>query len=301
MVRGLIFDIERFAVDDGPGIRTTLFMKGCPLTCWWCHNPEAISGRPQLVFFENKCIGCGVCFDVCPVGAQVKVEGGGRSHDRDACTLCGTCVQNCGAEALVIEGREISVDAAVEELSQDEAFYASSGGGITLSGGEPMRQPDFCAEVLRRCRERGFHTALDTSGFAPWEDFEKVLAHTSLVLYDLKLADPAEHLRFTGVSNELVLSNLSRIDRRGLPVEVRIPLVPGINDSPENLQECARILRGLDHLSRVLVLPYHRMGVAKYARLGKTYRLPETRTPSREEVHSALNILTSRGIPAEAR
>jgi pyruvate formate lyase activating enzyme len=297
---GIIFDIERFAIHDGPGIRTTLFLKGCPLACWWCHNPESISPRRELVFFEAKCIGCNKCFEVCPVGAHERLPDGGRAYHREKCTLCGKCSEACAAEALVVEGREIDVEGAVEELSRDMPFYSTSGGGITLSGGEPMRQADFSREVLRGCRDKGIHTALDTCGFAPWEDYRKVLPATDLVLYDLKLADPAEHRKYTGVSNELILENLGRIDAAGKQIEVRIPVVPGVNDGERNLEGCAEILGGLRHLTRVVLLPYHRMGEAKYARLGRSYRLPDTAPPTAQAIQETASRLSARGIPAHA-
>ncbi len=294
-MRGIIFDIERFAIHDGPGIRTTLFLKGCPLACWWCHNPESLSPLPQLVFFEGKCIGCGKCFTVCPVVAH-EHAGEGREHHREKCTLCGRCVQACVAEALVMEGREIDAAEAVAELARDAPFYATSGGGVTLSGGKPLRQADFCAQVLTGCRARGLHTALDTSGFAPWEDFEKVLPLVDLVLYDLKHADPVEHRRFTGVSNALIRENLMRIGQRGTPVEVRIPLVPGVNDSPANLEACAEILIELSSLTQVVLLPYHRLGEAKYSRFGRTYLLPDTAPPTAEGLAAAASRLSSCGL-----
>jgi pyruvate formate lyase activating enzyme len=297
----MIFDIERFAIHDGPGIRTTLFLKGCPLACWWCHNPESISPRRELVFFEGKCIGCGTCFEVCPVSAHERLVGGGRVHHRETCTLCGKCAEACAAEALVMEGREIGVEEAIEELARDMPFYATSGGGITLSGGEPMRQPEFSAEVLRGCHGKGIHTALDTSGFAPWSDYERVLQFVDLVLYDLKLADGEEHRKYTGVDNALILENLVRIDRAGLPIEARIPLVPGVNDGARNMDACADLLQGLAHLSRVVLLPYHRLGEAKYARLGRTYRLPETAPPTRESLEAAAARLSVRGLPVHVR
>jgi pyruvate formate lyase activating enzyme len=297
---GIIFDIERFAIHDGPGIRTTLFLKGCPLSCWWCHNPESISPRRELVFFEAKCIGCGKCFGVCPVGAHERLPDGGRVFHRDTCTLCGKCVDACAAEALVMEGRQIGVEEAVEELSRDAPYYATSGGGVTLSGGEPMRQAAFSAAVLEGCRARGLHTALDTSGQAPWEDYQRVLPAADLVLYDLKLADPEEHRKYTGVTNSLILSNLGRIDEEGTPIEVRIPVVPGVNDGERNIEASADILCRLRHLTRVLLLPYHRMGEAKYSRLGRTYRLPETAPPTDDAIRRISARLAARGLKVES-
>ncbi|MGA2975657.1 MAG: glycyl-radical enzyme activating protein [Spirochaetia bacterium] len=299
--RGLIFDIERFAIHDGPGIRTTLFLKGCPLACWWCHNPESLSPRPQLAFFSSKCIGCGRCFDACPNGVHEKLADGGRALHREKCVLCGRCVQTCFAEALVIEGREITVDRAMEELRKDRPFYESSGGGITLSGGEPMRQPDFSAAVLAACHKERMHTALDTSGYAPWEDYERVLPFVDLVLYDFKLADPEEHRRYTGVSNELIRENLARIDAAGVPMEIRIPLIPGINDGRKNIEETAGILAERKCITRVTLLPYHGLGETKYPGVGRSYRLNGLRTPSRERMEEIAGWISEFGLAVLAR
>jgi pyruvate formate lyase activating enzyme len=295
-LRGLIFDIERFALHDGPGIRTTLFLKGCPLACRWCHNPESISPRPQLVFLESKCIDCGKCFDACPAGAHERIADGSRIYHRDKCTLCGRCVEACPPQALVMEGWTISVEDAVAELSRDAPFYRRSGGGITLSGGEPMRQPSFSAEVLRRCREKGIHTALDTSGYAPWDDFEKILPFVDLVLYDLKHADTGSHLSYTGVPNELILENLARIDRTGAAIEIRVPVIPGMNDNRENIEALSGIAGSLRNLTGVRLLPYHGLGEAKYERLGRAYPLGSLQTPSRERMEEIASWFAPTGI-----
>jgi pyruvate formate lyase activating enzyme len=299
--RGIIFDIERFAIHDGPGIRTTLFLKGCPLACWWCHNPESISPRPQLAFFPNKCIGCGRCFTACPNGVHELRPDGGREMHREKCVSCGKCAATCFAEALVIEGREITVGEAVEELRKDTPFYETSDGGITLSGGEPMRQAAFSAAVLAACRREGLHTALDTSGYAPWEEYERVLPFVNLVLYDFKLADPEEHRRYTGVSNELIRENLARIDAAGVPVEIRIPVIPGVNDGRANIEESARVLSGLKSLTRVVLLPYHALGETKYPRVGRTYRLDGLASPSREHMEEIAGWIGAHGLRVLAR
>jgi pyruvate formate lyase activating enzyme len=299
--RGIIFDIERFAIHDGPGIRTTLFLKGCPLACWWCHNPESISPRPQLAYFEEKCIGCGKCFAACPNGAHELLADGSRALHREKCQLCGRCVQTCFAEALVIEGREISVAEAVAELRKDAPFYESSGGGITLSGGEPMRQVSFSTAVLEACKKEGMHTALDTSGYAPWEDYQRILPFVDLVLYDFKISDPEAHRRYTGVSNELIRENLARIDERGVPIEIRIPLIPGINDDRRTIEEIAQFLRPIKRITAVVLLPYHSLGETKYQQVGRTYRLAGLASPTREHMEEVAGWLTGSGVPARAR
>jgi pyruvate formate lyase activating enzyme len=296
MLSGTVFDIERYAVHDGPGIRTTLFLKGCPLACQWCHNPESISPKPQLVVLESTCISCGKCFDACPAGAHERFADGSRTHHLETCTLCGRCIEVCPPRSLIMYGRTISVEDAVTELSRDEPFYIHSGGGITLSGGEPMLQARFSAEVLRRCREKGIHTALDTCGYASWVDFQTVVPFVNLFLYDLKHADTISHRSCTGVPNDLILENLTRIDRTGAAIEIRIPVIPGINDDRESIEAFARISRRLRNLAGVRLLPYHALGKAKHARLGRSYLLGDLHPPSEERIEEISSWFALAGI-----
>ena len=300
-VSGLIFDIERFAIHDGPGIRTTLFLKGCPLACWWCHNPESISPRPQLALFAEKCIGCGRCFDACPNGVHEKHVDGSRALHRERCAACGRCAETCFAGALVMEGREISVEKAMDELRADLPYYQSSGGGITLSGGEPMRQLEFSTAVLQACRAEEIQTALDTCGYAPWEDYLKILPWVDLVLYDFKLADAEEHRKYTGVTNELIRKNLVNLDAMGIPVEIRIPVIPGINDGDRNVEESARFLSERKCVTRVILLPYHGLGETKYRQVGRTYRLDGLLSPTRERLEEIALRMSRSGLAVTAR
>jgi pyruvate formate lyase activating enzyme len=293
---GTIFDIERFAIHDGPGIRTTLFLKGCPLACWWCHNPESISPQPQLAFFAERCMGCGRCFAVCPVGVHERLADGTHAVHRQRCTLCLRCVTECRSGALAVKGRSITVEEAVFELGRDRPFYETSGGGVTLSGGEPLAQPEFAAAVLERCRSEGMHTCLDTSGQAAWEDFERALRWTDLVLYDFKIADPSRHRRYTGVANDLIKENLARVDARGTPIEVRMPVIPGVNDDPANIDATAAFLEPLRAIRQVTLLGYHRLGESKYRCLGRTCRLEGTPPPPQERMEEIAHRLRAAGL-----
>lgn len=259
---GMIFAIERFSLNDGPGIRTTVFLKGCPLDCQWCHNPESKSPRPQLAFFEDKCVGCGACAGVCE---NHRIQDGVHSVDFARCTACGRCVEVCPGEALKVYGRSASPEEIVAEALKDEVYYQSSGGGITVSGGEPLFQPEFTLEILREAKKCGLHTALETSGFARWEKLEALLPYTDLFLYDYK-AEKSKHRELTGVESDRIVDNLKRLLERGAKVILRCPIVPGVNENPEALQAFARQFPALAGVER---LPYHAMGEVKKRAIGK--------------------------------
>jgi len=292
---GTIFDIKRFAVYDGPGIRTTVFLKGCFLHCLWCHNPESISGKPQLVFTPQKCIGCGQCFEVCPQSAHQLIDG---EHviAWDRCLACGTCAEGCYAGALELAGRRVTAGEVIDEVLRDRAFYETSGGGMTLSGGEPLVQYDFARALLQGAKAGGVHTALDTTGLTTWDRLSGLLSHVDLILYDLKQMDEDQHLALTGVSNVQVLENLQRLDDAGQPSWIRLPLIPGQNDEDVNYHALGQFLSGLNHVDRIEILRYHRLAESKYESVGYPYELKGLESPSEERAESRREILLSYGL-----
>ncbi len=280
--KALIVDIKRLAIHDGDGIRTTVFLKGCPLKCVWCHNPESIGFKPQLAYYENKCINCGECVDVCPVGAHTMSKNG-HVFDRAACVACGKCAEVCLGNALTLFGREMTVDELLPILLEDRAFYENSGGGVTLSGGECLMQTAFCCELLRRLKDEGINTAVDTCGYVPQGVLDAVIPYTDTFLYDLKAVDEAVHKRCTGQPNALILDNMRYLDSRRCRIEVRIPYVPAYNEG--EIAAMAAFLSTLKNVVRVRVLPYHNYAGSKYAALGMENTLPSER-PTEEAVRS---------------
>lgn len=246
----------------------------------------------QIVFFENKCIGCGECFKRCPNGA-LEATPQGRVYHRDKCTLCGTCVEYCYAEATVMEGKIVSVEEVIEEVKKDMPFYENSKGGVTLSGGEPTMQAEFCLAILKESRKAGMHTTLDTSGCVKWETFREILGYVDLVLYDIKHANPEKHKEYTGLSNEIILSNLRKLDELGIPIDIRIPVIPGLNDSEENLSAVAQLLSDMKNIQRVKLLPYHRLGEDKYERLDMEYTLKDIKPPDKMRMEQLTEFMKS--------
>lgn len=278
-----VFEIKRFAVHDGDGIRTTVFFKGCPLRCVWCHNPEGLSAPPQLAYYAHKCISCGECAAVCPQMSQ-KMHNGMHFFEREHCTACGRCAEGCLGDALQIYGREVTVAELLPQLLEDRAFFEESGGGVTLSGGECLMQADFCAELLRALKGEGISTAVDTCGFVPRSALEKVIPYTDVFLYDLKAFDEDVHLRCTGQGNKQILENLRYLDEQNCRIEVRVPFVPEWNDG--EMEKIAALLQGMNSVVRVRVLPYHSFAGSKYAALGLENKLPR-RLPTDEEIKGA--------------
>lgn len=278
-----IIEIKRFSVHDGDGIRTTVFFKGCPLKCIWCHNPESISHKAELAYYQNKCLFCGECATVCPANVH-KVESDAHFLDRSACIGCGACAEACLGDALTFYGKQITADELMTCLLEDRDFYENSGGGITLSGGECLIQADFCAELLKKCKEAGLNTAVDTCGFISRDSFDKVIPYTDTFLYDVKAFDEDVHVRCTGRSNKIILENLLYLDNLGKKVEIRIPYVPDQND--DQIEKIADFLKDLKNITKVRVLPYHNYAGSKYVSLGKENNLP-ARLPTDEEIKTA--------------
>ena len=290
---GAIFNIMRFSTQDGPGIRTTVFFKGCPLACAWCHNPESQTLHPIPMYFAARCRHCGECLAACPHHAIEARDG--AMHTTAACRYCGTCASVCAAEARQLAGRTIALDDLLAEIERDAVFFDESGGGVTLSGGEPLAQPRFASALLTACRKRGIATALETCGYAPLAVFLEVALPADAVLFDLKLMDPEKHRRYTGVSNHPILRNLEQLVRWRHPVTVRIPVVPGINDDGESIHSFASYLAGLPVRS-VELLPYHQVGVEKYRRLGRPYPLAGTPAPAASEIERFRDTLSEAGL-----
>ncbi len=334
MIYGTIFNIQRFSIHDGPGIRTTIFFKGCNLRCFWCHNPESLNQAPEIQFFAQKCIGCGKCIEVCPVhahgyqvnrdssvmeqvrdagassgadGSGISVSSGGggsgggvagsvgdkgrRVFDRKVCLRCGRCAEACCTCALEMCGKKMSVKEAADEAEKDKAFYDNSGGGVTLSGGEPLLQAEFAAALLEECKKRGMHTAVETAGNVSWKAVEGVMPHTDLFLYDIKVADPVRHKEVTGCGNRLIIANFMKLAAAGADIIVRVPVIPGVNDTEEEMRRIADIISKTGRKLPVTLQPYHKLGQGKYTSLGLEYGAEGIEPPSEEKMKRLKDII----------
>jgi len=282
-MQGLVSNIQRYSVNDGPGIRTTVFLKGCPLACKWCHNPESISPERQLMLREDRCIGCGECMLVCG-GQAISRDRGRPVTDRRKCLRCGRCTEVCHAEARSLVGREMSTEEVIAEVSKDKVFYAPSGGGVTFSGGEPFLQSEFLLSLLKAAGAGNVHTAVDTSGYASPALLDEASELVDLFLYDIKAIDDTRHRGFTGVSNGLILENLRRLVARQNQVVVRVPIIPAVNDDPAEILKIGVFVASLGGIGEIHVLPYHESGVDKYRRLGQEYGMEYAGQPSAESL-----------------
>jgi len=293
---GLVFNVQRYAVHDGPGIRTLVFLKGCPLDCLWCHNPEGKSIEPELMYSDKKCLRCLNCMKACPSGAINSVDKE-LTLDSGKCSLCGACAEACPAQALVMVGKRVSVEDVIREIGKDLPFYEESGGGVTFSGGEPLMQPGFLTQLLRRSRDLGIRTAIETCGYATEESLLEAVRHTDTLLYDVKVIDREKHIRYTGLPNDIILNNLVKLSKNGVQAAVRFPLVPGINDSEEDIKELGEFLSSKTQFRDLNILPYHAGGVEKLKRLVK--RREEgfvTDPPSSEELNRVTFMLKEYGL-----
>ena len=291
----LLVEVKRFAVHDGPGVRTVFFLKGCPLKCRWCHNPESISPRAELAYYKHKCIQCGECVSVCPAQAHAMLNG--KHHfERSKCTACGACEEACLGNALKFFGRSIDIDEAEKIALEDWDFY-DSGGGVTMSGGEPLLQAEFCAELFKALKKENIHCAVDTCGAVSWKKLEAVLPYTDIFLYDLKHVDEKLHIEYTGCSNKLILENLKKLSESNIPVEIRIPVIPGFNMDSKSIKAIKSYLGGLSDITAVKLLAYHDLSKSKYEALGKNNDMPAAKLPSDKQMNNIACELRESGIP----
>ncbi|MGD2096944.1 MAG: glycyl-radical enzyme activating protein [Desulfobacterales bacterium] len=298
MAEGVIFDIKKYAVHDGPGIRTTVFFKGCPLACRWCHNPEGISVAIQRIYRQERCIGCGECIQICPQKVLTPTADG-ITRDSAKCNLCQTCAEHCPSGAVEFVGHKVAVAEVIRQIETDIAFYDQSGGGVTLSGGEPLMQPEFLIELLDACSDLELHRTVDTTGYADAKLLLQVAQKANLFLYDLKIMDATKHRDFTGVSNQLILGNLKLLSENRARIQVRIPIIPGINTDADNIYRTADFIAGLPGIELISILPFHNSARGKYGRLGMTCMSSDIQRPSDEYLNRIAGWLEQSGLPVK--
>lgn len=292
-----IFNIQKFSVHDGPGIRTTVFFKGCPLKCMWCHNPESQNINTQILYDKDKCVLCGTCEKICPKRA-IKIENNILTTDEDKCDCCGQCVIYCIQGARQIAGKEYTVDEVLKEVLKDRVFYEKSKGGVTLSGGEPLINIDFVEELLQKLKVNKIHTAVDTCGAVSFEHLKRAAEYTDVFLYDIKLMDDEKHMEFTGMSNKLILENLKKLSEIHKNINIRMPIIEGVNGDEEHIIKTIRFIEGLN-ISKVNLLPYHDIAKHKYKKLGKVYEDDRMSKPSDEKVQKFKEMFENKGYKAK--
>jgi pyruvate formate lyase activating enzyme len=292
---GVVFNIQRYSTQDGPGIRTVVFLKGCTLRCWWCSNPESQRAHPEVAHSDSLCNLCQLCVSSCKTGA-IMVNNRGVHINRKLCTNCGACADVCPLQAIKVYGKEMTVKEVLQEVEKDRGYFQNSGGGVTASGGEPLCQPDFVADLFKSCLDKGIHTALDTCGCVSTDALEEVLPYTRLVLFDIKHTDPEVHKKMTGRANDQIIRNLGFIARKGVSLTVRVPLIPGINDSDEEMRSIARIITEYGLEPKVDLIPYHRYGVGKYKMLDRRYKLNKLIPNRGNELERIKHVFESFGV-----
>jgi len=290
---GIVFDIKRYAVNDGPGIRTTIFLKGCHLRCKWCCNPESQLLHPEILFNKEKCTSCGKCTEVCPVGAHQNLNGR-HSLNHSVCNDCGDCAGTCFFGALKLMGKEMSVDEVLDVVVRDRRYYEKSGGGMTLSGGDPLFQHSFSLSLLKKAKELRINTCIETAGYVKKELLEKVIPYTDLILYDFKLADNKLHKKFTGVDNVRILNNLEYLSHQKVPLVLRCPVIQGINNNEEHFRKIAELSKKYENIIGVEIMPYHEFGKIKYEQLGRDYEI-NSKTPPKSETEEWVRALRAMG------
>lgn len=292
---GCVFDIQHYCIHDGPGLRTLVFLKGCPLRCIWCSNPESQLTAQEIGWHQSRCIGCYECVKVCP-NNSIGVVDGKIAINRATCNSCGKCVDICPGKALRLYGRQFKVSEVVKEVEKDLGFYEDEG-GVTLTGGEPLLQAEFARAVLKECKEMGIGTAVETTGCVQWPAIEQVIAYTDIFLYDLKHLDSNKHREFTGVGNEVIVENLTKADRAGAKIRVRFPFIPGINDG-QNIQDLIQYCHSINNLDGIDILPYHKLGENKYRALGRQYQLANLQPPKDDVVLHIKGLMEEAGFKA---
>jgi pyruvate formate lyase activating enzyme len=295
MTEGLVFDIKKFALHDGPGIRTTVFFKGCPLRCAWCHNPEGQLPVRELMVRRSRCIRCGACAPCCENDA-IEIKKDGPHIVRGMCKVCGACAEACNSDAVQLVGKWMTAKEVMAEVLKDTPFYEQSGGGVTFSGGEPLAQPIFLRDLLKASKRAGLHTTVDTCGHGPWKALDSILAHTDTFLYDLKHMDDRRHRQYTGVSNKRILQNLERLAKSRAKIIVRYAVVPGINDDDKNIREMAKFVAKLKRIERIDVLPFHTMALEKYSSLNRNEGMAGVKLPTKENLRRIAKTLEERGL-----
>lgn len=294
--QGLVSEIQRYSVHDGPGIRTVVFLKGCPLNCPWCCNPELKNPLPVIGYHIGKCIGCHSCVSTCPEKA-IKIDTTGIYLDRNRCDGCGFCVESCPSGALRLHGKIMSAEEIFKVVSRDRLFYNNSGGGVTISGGEPFFQADFLITLLSTFKQFSINTAIETTGYVQWPIMNEALRYLDFLLFDFKIFNREKHLQVLGVDNEIIKQNLIRSSKKGIPILARIPIIPGFTDDSENINQIGQFLTSINNIQSVHILPYHRIGLSKYRQIGEPYLLDHLEIPSREKILNIAAVLKSYQLP----